>query len=58
LFLERKIMPTIHSLAKTGGVLNEITPEKISRYQEKFTHVILGDEEHNESLEKVLEVFE
>jgi HAD superfamily hydrolase (TIGR01544 family) len=94
-----RMMPTIHSLAKTGamlksteawekikdkkfavvvgdalhdlqmsegidfekvisfGVLNEVTPESMALYQEKFTHVILGDEENNESLVKILEVF-
>lgn len=94
-----RVLPTIHSLAKTGdmlksteawnkikakkycvvvgdaihdlsmsegidfeqvisfGVLNEVTPESLNLYQSKFTHVILGDEENNQSLAKVLEVF-
>ncbi len=95
-----RVLPTIHSLAKTGiilknteawnkikdkkccvvvgdaihdlsmsegidfekvisfGVLNEVTLENVALYESKFTHVILGDEKNNQSLIKVLEVFE
>jgi hypothetical protein len=58
----------IHDLSMSGGidfekvisfgVLNEVTPESLVLYQSRFTHVILGDEGHNQSLAKVLEVFE